>query len=269
MVQVAYTEIDNGYKGTVATIQKMAQFAFKGSLDWRIIKVARVIIRDSGIDPRDEKQIGDTIFIWMKDNVSFVRDPHDGELVQYPYVTLSEGFGDCDDHSVLFCALVSAVGCRSRFVTIGVSKENFSHVYSQVFYPKENKWIPYDTVVPESYPGWEAKKYGVKTVWRVGKGKLDDLSDVRNSEKLMEDKEKRAELLKNRMVFDQPVKAESPFLTRDDGVLYIMKMYPSIENGEDTLYLISPNEEENRGWEDSLIEKLNLNYNDFIGKDYI
>lgn len=169
------TEIRKGKQGTQDTINLMVEDAVKASRDFAFIKKARNILRVNKVDPRNERAIADVFFKWMKKNIAFVRDPSTAEMVQYPMRTIEEKMGDCDDHTTLFAAFNLAVGNKVRYVTIGRNQHFFRHVYTEVQDSEEN-WIPYDSVVKGSYPGWEPTKYKIKRVWYMN-GNFVDLKD--------------------------------------------------------------------------------------------
>jgi transglutaminase-like putative cysteine protease len=55
------------------------------------------------------------IFQFIKENISYVNDPRGNENYwSAPYQTVDVGAGDCEDQSVLFGALISAIGGTGR-----------------------------------------------------------------------------------------------------------------------------------------------------------
>lgn len=76
---------------------------------------------------------------WVKDNVTYVRDPADSEYLVLPLRMISDFFtsgvmlGDCDDHVMLLNSLLESVGFTTKPVGVkfGGSAE-FNHVISGV-----------------------------------------------------------------------------------------------------------------------------------------
>jgi transglutaminase-like putative cysteine protease len=96
----------------------------------------------------------DSVFNWVKDNIEF-RGEY-GETLQEPRMTLRYRAGDCDDQSMLMAAMLASLGYQTRFRTVALAGEQeFSHVYAEVRDKQTGDWIPVDTTVRRSYPGWE------------------------------------------------------------------------------------------------------------------
>jgi len=98
------------------------------------------------------------VFQWVKDNIEF-RGEY-AETLQSPLVTLQLGAGDCDDHSMLLAALYECLGMETRFNTVSTGGEHdeFSHVFCEVRERLTKQWIPVDTTVRQSYPGWSSRE---------------------------------------------------------------------------------------------------------------
>lgn len=96
------------------------------------------------------------LFEWVKDNIEFRGENQ--ETIQTPLITLQLGAGDCDDHSTLLAAMFQSLGYQTRFNTVstGGDEDEFSHVYLEVQEKRSGQWIPLDTTVRQSFPGWHA-----------------------------------------------------------------------------------------------------------------
>jgi len=95
-------------------------------------------------------------FDWVKRNIEFRGEAE--ETLQSPEATLTFGAGDCDDHAMLLAAGLKSLGYKTAFKTVGVSgeaPEEFTHVYAMVQDKLTGQWIPLDSTVGISYPGWE------------------------------------------------------------------------------------------------------------------
>jgi hypothetical protein len=101
----------------------------------------------------------ESVFSWVKNNIEFRGE--NAEFLQTPKVTLQLKAGDCDDHAVLTAALLRSLGFTVRFNTVAAvpsAPSQFSHVYVEVKERRSGKWIPLDTTVARSYPGWQPER---------------------------------------------------------------------------------------------------------------
>lgn len=89
---------------------------------------------------------------YVRDNIRYVNDITDVETVQTPDKTLELGAGDCDDKSVLLCALLESIGHPTRFVAIGFEPGIYSHVYCATKVGAQ--WVPLETTEYVE-AGWE------------------------------------------------------------------------------------------------------------------
>jgi transglutaminase-like putative cysteine protease len=91
---------------------------------------------------------------WVQENIAYMRDPPDVELVQTPQVTLQLRAGDCDDQSVLTAALLQATGHPTRFIAVGLNGQPLSHVLTQTLIG--TNWVAVETIQPRPL-GWMPK----------------------------------------------------------------------------------------------------------------
>lgn len=84
-------------------------------------------------------------YYWVCQNIRYMRDPHEVELVKEPIVVLRSRSGDCDDASVLLAAMLMAAGNECRFVLISFNPQKIpSHVFCAVKTP--TGFLPLDPV---------------------------------------------------------------------------------------------------------------------------
>ncbi|TYP92075.1 Transglutaminase-like superfamily protein [Fodinibius salinus] len=96
-------------------------------------------------DRRNYHNIASAVYDWMKQNIAYIRDPDDIEWLQTPLVTLKNGYGDCDDLSVLAGALLSSIGVPTQFKVVKADRRkpnSYSHVYLE--YKVNGSWQPFD-----------------------------------------------------------------------------------------------------------------------------
>jgi transglutaminase-like putative cysteine protease len=103
------------------------------------------------------------IFNWIKNNIAFRRDIYRVELLRSPLVTLSRKNGDCDDHTILLNSMLQSLGHPTRIVLVATRKlmpQNFNHVFTEALI--NDKYVPLDTTVSQSYFGWLPSGYRYK-----------------------------------------------------------------------------------------------------------
>ena len=121
-----------------------------------------------------------SVWLWVKNHIKFLHDDvltrvlfNEGdhfELLISPPVMLrmKAPSGDCDDFTMLACALACAMGFPWGIVTLACDRKRpgeYSHVYGCA-------WLPNGVMAPldcshGKYPGWEVPSFDVqrKTIW--------------------------------------------------------------------------------------------------------
>lgn len=169
---------NNGLDAVRATLRKMVAIVRKYSSDMTTIATATGIIRQAGItDTRPQRyQVIKAIQNWVRDNIGYVHDPAGIEMLQTPPATLARGYGDCDDKTILICALLKALGFETELLGVGGvgagwdtgcevdenGNPEYSHVLAAVRYgattgkkpPFLDGWLTLETIVPGAAPGW-------------------------------------------------------------------------------------------------------------------
>lgn len=140
--------ISDGPQGAVQTMVAMRSLVQQAVVDpsQRIRELALSIIPSSAW----VSQIR-AIQVWVQNNIRYVQDPPNVELVQTPQKTVEYAAGDCDDQSVLTAALLTSVGHPSRFLAIGLNGGPLSHVLVQT--QVGDNWVAVETIQPRPL-GW-------------------------------------------------------------------------------------------------------------------
>jgi len=149
---------------TEATLATMHRFVLSAVVDPHFQLLAAKIV--SACPNKDYLCEGEKILKGVKSLVRYVRDPHEVELVQTPWITLNRKAGDCDDMTTLVSALASAIGHPYEFVTIKAEQARpyeWSHVYPRI--QIAGKWYGADASVGRSYLGWEPERFFEKALW--------------------------------------------------------------------------------------------------------
>lgn len=136
----------------------------------RTLQVMRAIVRSSAADPAIRQAAASIVgkcaghqfrcevfalYEFVRDRITYRRDPAGYEWVQDSRRTLALGFGDCDDKSVLLGSLLAALGHRPRFAVLGYKPGEYSHVYVEVF--DNSKWVPLDPTNEHAAVGWQGR----------------------------------------------------------------------------------------------------------------
>jgi len=146
--------IPDGKAGTIETLRIMRQIVNRDSADPFVRKTAEAIVRDCrGHDFGCEVK---ALFTFVRDRITYRRDPLTTEYVQDSRRTLESGIGDCDCKVVLLCSLLQSLGHRTKFIVIGTDADNFSHVYCAV-YMRGAGWVALDPTNERASVGWEAQ----------------------------------------------------------------------------------------------------------------
>lgn len=143
--------IPDGKAGIVRTLKIMRGIVRDGKKSLTIRALALQIIKN--LRSKDWSGEANAVHNWVRDNIRFVRDITDVETLHDAERVLQFGQGDCDDKSILFASLMESIGHPTRFVAIGFSPNEYSHVYTETLLGKS--WVPSDTTETRSF-GWAA-----------------------------------------------------------------------------------------------------------------
>jgi hypothetical protein len=142
----------------------------EGALHPAIRALAVEIVR--GAAARNDYAQAVAVFDWVKRNIEF-RGEYD-EYLQTPLVTAQLRAGDCDDHATLIGALLRALGIGAGFFTVALDpadpERQFSHVYTAAWIRAKQAWLPLDTTVERSYPGWQPERITRIKGWKALSG---------------------------------------------------------------------------------------------------
>jgi transglutaminase-like putative cysteine protease len=149
-----YSEtIPDGDAGVARTIQLMTSLAHGkyGDRSWKVRLAVLDAVRGT---ERGMDEIA-AVLDWTKSHIEFRGE--NGETLQSPEATLEAGAGDCDCQSTLQAAMLGWLGYQTRFRTVALldAPRELSHVYVEVRDKRTKQWVPIDSTVAHSWPGWE------------------------------------------------------------------------------------------------------------------
>lgn len=166
MAAIPYQEeyIGSGDTAIYNTVGKMKSIVQESARNPYVREWAKKIVSD--VQVNDRRGEAEAIFKFVQNNVRYTKDPMGFEYVQTPPVLLEdirlyrEGkgerpIGDCDDMTVLSLSLLKSIGFPVAIKVVSfMPHKRFGHVYGLVKVNEE--WVPFDTVRPDKYMGWEA-----------------------------------------------------------------------------------------------------------------
>lgn len=137
-------KIKDGKKGNLQTINVMKKVARERSGHPIIRALALKILSQCNVESQNHLSEAICIGNFVKENVRYVRDPDNIELLTDPLTLveqLSRGVaqGDCDDMSLFIATLLLAIGCQPYFRAVRYKADSghFNHIYVVVY---EKDW---------------------------------------------------------------------------------------------------------------------------------
>lgn len=176
---IGYREnLAGGDHGTIQTIRVMRQLIDQAQSDPEFIRFAVDLVRD--LPAHDEASEVSRIYEFVHSRIRYTKDPVTKEKLYPPIELLKIGAGDCDDTSMLICALALALGYPARLITVsanGDAPNEFSHVYPEVELPAgSGNWLAMDVARPGAQLGLSPEVYFRKRAWSLTDNSHTDLN---------------------------------------------------------------------------------------------
>jgi len=97
-------------------------------------------------------------------NLRYTFDPQETDTFATVRESLESGGGDCDDATIMFAALLKAIGFKVVARVISTTGKNWEHIYALAGLPHEapKRWVSLDATVEGFHPGDEFKPYKSK-----------------------------------------------------------------------------------------------------------
>lgn len=136
----------DGDAGVAQTVRWMRKLIDHGKKDSAVLDRVAWILHHYHIRSFDFDGEYRAIFHWIVKNIRWTRDPTGKEGLHSAAEILRRGIGDCDDFTILMCAMLGSIGHRTRLITIAnhpEEPETFTHIYPEVQLENGN-WIPMD-----------------------------------------------------------------------------------------------------------------------------
>jgi hypothetical protein len=165
-LSVTAVDIPDGDTGTQATIAAMQSLIEDGAKHPDVHELAASILHRARVKPFDWTGEVRAIYNAVCRNVRFTRDVRGKETLREAPVIIRQRIGDCDDHVILLCSLLNAIGHRTRIITVATASQDpsvFTHVYPEVFL--EGQWVPIDAARRNRKLGRSPRHWFRKMIW--------------------------------------------------------------------------------------------------------
>lgn len=140
--------------GASQTLQEMARLIRQGKREQEIRNLAVKLTTQGfnerrGLLQKDYEGEARRLLQFVRDEIRYVRDTNNVELLHDPLTLLDVGAGDCDDKAILLASLLESIGNPTRLVAVAFEPEQFSHVWVQAFI--HGRWIDLEATEPLPY----------------------------------------------------------------------------------------------------------------------
>lgn len=172
--------LSKGKPGSLQTAAEMAALVRKAAVhDEGLHKFAAQILINNRLDSHsDPNDVIDALFRYCQ-QLKYIHDPAGSfDSIQTARQTIKNGFGDCDDLSVLLATLLALVGFRPRFVLARYRDDSagYDHIYLDTIGAR-NERVALDPSTRTQGIGWESPKAIERIAYPIFSGELNSLSD--------------------------------------------------------------------------------------------
>lgn len=182
--------LSQGDAGTAETIHEMQKLVSTGKrLDITREFLGKILHGEypglQNCPQKDYLCYARNIYLFYRDHIKYVYDPHLVEYLERPRILLKNKIGDCDSKVISMVATWEAAGLEGQFITIKSDpdrKNEYSHVYARVFVPKYG-WIVADPTMPKKDFGWEPEFFFFRKYWHGSTDSLNTPLDTQDSVK--------------------------------------------------------------------------------------
>ena len=178
--------IPEGDAGTAATIEAMRQLIDEGKKDPVVHELAANILRKARVRAFDWQGEVRAIYAAVKRNVRFTRDIRGKETLHAAREIIRLQIGDCDDFTILLCALLETVGVRTRIKTIagdGRAPDTFTHVFPEALV--DGKWIAVDAARRHPALGRQPRNAWRTRVWDTQSSEYQDIEGLAGTSQIV------------------------------------------------------------------------------------
>jgi transglutaminase-like putative cysteine protease len=139
-----------GKAGVQATLKMMSDLVNAGKKNPTVRAKAVALVQY--LPQKDRLGEIRTLFLFVQNNIRYVRDIHNVETLHYAEQVLAQESGDCDDKGILLASMLESIGHPTRFMAVGFKPGEYSHVFVDTRIGAD-KWLSLDTTEPQPM-GW-------------------------------------------------------------------------------------------------------------------
>lgn len=150
---VSIQRLPEGVRSFHVTLDRMREYVRAATTDLGLRDFATHVLAAGGVTGHDFDGEVQALFAYVRDRITYRRDPVAVEMVCDARRTLERGAGDCDDKVVLLCSLLAVTGHTSRFVCGGDEPDDFLHVWCEA--ETKGGWVALDPTKEDAPPGWQ------------------------------------------------------------------------------------------------------------------
>lgn len=190
--------INDGLQGNYDIVHRMVELVRNTTVFDKGFEVyVKQMLAQQGMDSHSNPEaILNWVYEFVRSNVAYILDPSgQAEFLTSPRRTLSNGFGDCDDQSVLVASMLCSLGFHDiRFCLVRwkPTEETYSHVYTVCYVDGER--FALDTCLREGKFNEEKPHVASKefSIWGYNPAVDNPVGVVRNLLGTMKDLSKEA-----------------------------------------------------------------------------
>ncbi len=150
-------DLPRGWSGTDITVGHINRLIHESLQQPIVVQTARHIVRN--LPERDKDAEIRAISKFVRSHIRYTNEAI--ETLSAPWLMLDEirrygkAVGDCDDHIILWGALLRSLGHPVRFKVVSQFRDKHAnHIYGQVRSPRRG-WVTDDLIVKNREMGWE------------------------------------------------------------------------------------------------------------------
>jgi len=115
----------------------------------QIKAIADSIVKTNGIVKGDYPRTIDAVAKWVHNNIKFVYDPKNTDVMYEPMETIRMGQADCEDAHTVAGSLLESLGIPTNAIIVSKQGDVWDHVFLRAGYPPSDpiKWRSVDTTI--------------------------------------------------------------------------------------------------------------------------
>jgi hypothetical protein len=140
--ELFHLQIPSGVAGVKVTLKIMRAIV----REYKMSQLVRGTAQDLCFGLPDKDWYGEIgeCFYFVRDEIRYIQDIDGVETLFTPDQLLIQKSGDCDDKTMLICAMLLSIGHPCRLKAVGFEPFDLSHVYAETKHSDSDHWIPLD-----------------------------------------------------------------------------------------------------------------------------